>query len=1187
MSQTEFVHLHVHTDYSLLDGACSIYQKEKEKDDLVKLAHQYNMPAIAMTDHGVMGGAIDFYQTLNSNALKPIIGCEVYVSPTTYDDRDQNVPNIRGFHLILLAKNFEGYRNLCKLDSIANLSGMYYKPRIDKKLLSEYSNGLIGLSACLQGEIPNNLLKGKVKQAKEILQEYVGFFDKGDFYLELMDHGLEEQKIVNRELLSLSKEFNLPTVATNDAHYLKREHAKSHELLLCIQTNATINDEKRFKFSNDEFYFKSGDEMLEIFKETPDAISNTLEVAEKCNVKIPFVPEVNHYPVYEIKEDITEKEYLRNICLDNMKERYGFDPRKIESPDDSQKEILERMEYELNVIDNSKYCSYFLVVWDFLKYAYETKVPVGPGRGSGAGSIVAYLTHITDIDPLKYQLLFERFLNPERVSPPDFDIDFCERRRIEVIEYVRQKYGDASVAQIGTYGTLKAKAVIKDVGRALGYTFDQRNMITKLMPNDPKLTLLSSKKDNELKKLLEEQQWVNEIFEYSIPLEGLNRNMSIHAAGVIIGDQPLSNLVPLARGSNKEVITQFPAIPCETLGLLKMDFLGLRTLTIIQDAVDIIEEIRGTHIDISKISLEDENAFKLLNRGDTIAVFQLESGGMRELCKKFGVDRIEDIIALIALYRPGPMQFIGDFINRKSGKVTVEYDHPKMEPVLNETYGIMLYQEQIMQVVQVLAGFSLGGADILRRAIGKKKADVLAAQKKKFAEGCAKHNNIDEDKANKIWDKIEMFAGYGFNKSHSAAYAFLAYRTAYLKANYPVEFMTAVLTSEIKNAEKLSFVIKECKEMQINILAPDVNISNLNFTADKENIRFGLAAIKGVGEAASKVIIESREKDGKFKNLMDLAERVGNSLTSRVVESLIRTGAFDSFGYHRSQLLEIIPDVIIIAQQFAKDKEAGQGHLFDFFGTEDEVDAVKENINVPDIPELHEQEILQAEKELLGFYVSGHPLGEFAEEMKLYSSHSIVDLTSTPINNIGVRLGGIITDLQIKIIKRNGNKFCILNLEDLTGNIECVAFSQTYEEYKDLLEENKPVFIEGILNSREEGDPKKITIEKIVPLEYSSEQFTEEMHIHIHEASTRDDTLEKLKYILKDSSGSTSTVICVTCSGGEKAFIETGDEFNICTTKPLMRKIKSMLGEDSIRLKAGKNLPVPKVQSWKKKEVAV
>ncbi|MDD5729040.1 MAG: DNA polymerase III subunit alpha, partial [Victivallales bacterium] len=716
----DFIHLHVHSHYSLLDGACTI-------NGLVEMAKKYDMDSLAVTDHGFMGGVIDMYHGFAKAGIKPIIGCEAYVSPTTRFDKNASVPNIRGYHLVLLAGNINGYHNLCKLMSEAAVNGFFYKPRIDKELLAQYSGDLIAFSACVGGEIPHTILNNDMALAERKIGEYTDIFGRGNFYLEIMDHGLPEEKQVNRGLVELAKKLDLPLVATNDVHYLRKEHAKAHEIMLCIQTGSKLDDPRRFRFSGPEYYFKSPDEMKALFREVPEALSNTVEIAARCGLKFEFAPAVNHYPVYEISEaNISEKEFLRNICCDNMSDRYGFDPRKSIALNEKQQLIVDRLDYELEVIDNSHYCSYFLVVADFIAYARKQKIPVGPGRGSGAGSVVAYLTYITNLDPLKYNLLFERFLNPERVSPPDFDIDFCEKRRSEVIEYVRNKYGAESVSQIGTYGTLKAKAVIKDVARVLGHTFEESDRISKLIPADPKMTLERAVKESkDLRLLLEKEPYVQEIFKYAEVLEGINRQMGIHAAGVIIGDQRLDNLVPLTRGAKGEIITSFPAVPCEQLGLLKMDFLGLKTLTVIQAAVDNIKEIRGIDLDIDSIPLNDAKTFKLLNHGDTVSVFQLESTGMQNLCRQFGVETIEHIIALIAIYRPGPMQFIPDFIARKKGEAPIEYDHPKMADILQETYGIMLYQEQIMQVVQVLAGFSLGGADILRRAIGKKKVDVL------------------------------------------------------------------------------------------------------------------------------------------------------------------------------------------------------------------------------------------------------------------------------------------------------------------------------------------------------------------------------------------------------------------------------------------------------------------------------
>ncbi len=1170
---TEFVHLHLHSDFSLLDGACSI-------KGIVNIAKEYKMPAVAMTDHGVMGGAIEFYKTLNSEQIKPIVGCELYVSPTTRFDRDQFQDNIRGFHLVLLAKDFEGYTNLCKLLSAAHLEGFYHKPRIDKELLAQHSKGLIALSACMKGEIQNSLLYNKTKEAKAALNQYLDIMGRDNFYLEVMDHGIPEQKVINKGVMLLSKEFDVPVVATNDVHYLKKEHAKSHELMLCIQTHATLNDEKRFKFSTDQFYFKSGDEMAEIFGEIPEVLQNTLAVAEKCNLVIPLGKDVNHYPVYEINSDMPRKEYLRNICIEGVRERYGFEEKRAEPLNQEEQKVIDRIDFELNVIDNAKYCSYFLVVWDFLDYARKQGIAVGPGRGSGAGSIVAYLTHITDIEPLKYNLLFERFLNPERVSPPDFDIDLCERRRVEVIQYVRNKYGSDSVAQIGTYGTLKTKAVIKDVARAMGRSFADGDLITKLIPdmipNEKKITLKAVKENvPEIKHLIETEAWVKEIFEYAEPLENLNRNMSIHAAGVIIGDQPLANLVPLAKGSGKEVITQFPAGPCEDLGLLKMDFLGLRTLTIIQDAVDNVRKNRDEQIDISKISFEDKKAFELLNKGNTVAVFQLESSGMQDLCRKFGVDSIEDIIALIALYRPGPMQFIPDFIERKTGHTPIEYDHPAMESILKETYGIMLYQEQIMQVVQKVGGFSLGQADILRRAMGKKKVEVMAAECDRFTEGCTK-NNVEKKTIKAIWEKIVKFAGYGFNKSHSAAYAFLAYRTAYLKANYPVEFMAAVLSSDIDKAEKVASGIRECREMGINVLPPDVNVSEISFTVDKDSIRFGLAAIKGVGEAAASAVIETREADGTYPSLLDFCERVGSSVNTRVLESLCRTGAFDSFGQLRSQLVTVLEETISLAQTTSRDKAIGQGSLFDMLDEGDKVGV--DSIEYPDIPEFHEKEMLQNEKDLLGFYVTGHPLGEYAYIIEKYATHSLAEI-ATLDNETGVIVGGIITDLQRRQSKK-GNDFAILQLEDTQGSSECLIFQDVYTKVKDMLEVNMPFYICALVDAKEDTDVPKLIAKNVMPLNMVQEYFTKEIHIRMHEGSAKKEMLYDIKKLCKMHSGDTTLILCLTSSNGEIAFVEAKREFNVRVTHELMRGIKNIVGEDCLHFKATKEVPKAKVRRW-------
>ena len=1177
---TEFVHLHLHTDYSLLDGASPISwsklkeDERKNKTDIVSLAKEYKMGAVAMTDHGMMGGAVEFYKEMSNAGIKPIIGCEAYLSPTTRFDRRQEIPYIKGYHLVLLAQNNTGYRNLCKLISEAHLNGVYYKPRIDKEFLAAHSEGLIGLSACLAGEIPRMIADGRMKDAKKALQEYVDIFGKDNFFLEIMDHGMEEQIKVNKELVHLSNEFNIPLVATNDVHYLRKEHARSHDLLLCIQTHATYDEADRFRMSSDQFYFKSGDEMAQVFKELPQALKNTVDIAARCDMKFDF--KANHYPVYDTsKEGITQKEKLRNICVEGIQERYDFDATVSEDKlTDFHKNVIKRMDYELGVIDNSKYSSYFLVVWDFINHARKIKVPVGPGRGSGAGSLVAYLTHITDIDPLRYNLLFERFLNPERVSPPDFDIDFCERRRAEVIEYVSGKYGADSVAQIGTYGTLKAKAVIKDVARALGRTPAEGDRVSKLIPADPKMTLAKALKESpDLKALLETEPWVKGVFDDAAPLEGINRNMSIHAAGVIIGDQRLDNVVPLARGAGNEVITQFPSVPCESLGLLKMDFLGLKTLTVIQDAVDNIKRHRGLDLDMSKIPLDDPATFKLLSRGDTVGVFQLESTGFQNLCRQFGVETIEHIIALVAIYRPGPMQFIPEFVARKMGTIKTEYDHPVMEPIIKETYGIMLYQEQIMEVVQKLAGFTLGQADMLRRAIGKKKMDEMMKQKEKFVKGCAVTNNIKEETANQIWDKIEMFAGYGFNKSHSAAYAFVTYRTAYLKANYPAEFMAAILTSEIDKAEKVAFFISECREMGIPILPPDINTSESTFAVDGKAIRCGLGAIKGVGEQAAGNILKVRTEGGVFKNLLDFCERAGSFVNSKTMEHLTRAGAFDGFGVKRSQIIAVIDDTMKLAQSRVKDKAVGQGSLFDMLGEAEQNDIF--SIPLPDIPEFEEFEMLKEEKLLLGFYVSGHPLTKYSELIKTYSSSNLIKVSEME-TDCGVKIGGIIKTCSKKVSKTSGKPYAILELEDWDGIIECMVYSKAYEESKDMLAEDVPIFLEAITSKREETEKLKLMAEKIMPLESVTEHYTKEIHVHLYESTTKQEDLQKLRDLVLANPGKTNLVICVTCSNDHIVFIESSAGCNVKVTKEFLETLQDILGERRYKLKADKSLPKPR-----------
>ena len=1193
---SDFVHLHLHSHYSLLDGACTT-------TGLLELAKKFDMPALAITDHGYMGGVQDFYGVFHGSGVKPIIGCEAYIAPGSRSDRNPATPHVRGFHLVLLAENNAGYHSLCKLLSEGFRTGCYYgKPRIDKELLKQYNEGLIAMSACIAGELPRYLLEGNTARAEASLKEYLEIFGRDRFFIELMDHGMEDERVSNRKLVELAKKFELELVATNDAHYLKKEHAKAHEIMLCIQTGALLSDANHFSFNAPEYYVKNEAEMRQLFGELPQAITNTRAIAERCDVTFKFVPEVNHYPVYTLEDGtVPGKEYLRDICLRNIPARYGFDPTAPELTDE-QKQLLARMDYELDVIDTTKYCSYFLVVSDFIRHAKEQGVPVGPGRGSGAGSIVAYLTGITKLDPLRYNLLFERFLNPERVSPPDFDIDFCEKRRGEVIDYVRGKYGADSVAQICTYGCLKAKQVIKDVARVLGHEPAFGNRISKLIPEEPKMTLAKALEVSPgLRGLYDTDPQVQEVFGYATVLEGLNRQLGIHAAGVIIGDQRLDNLVPLTLGAGGEIITEYPAVPCEHLGLLKMDFLGLRTLTIIRNALDMIKQNRGVEINIDKLPLDDAATYELLRRGDTIAVFQLESGGMQKLCRQFGADRFEHIIALLAIYRPGPMQFIPQFVRRKRGDEPVIYDHPKMGKFLNETYGIMLYQEQIMQVVQELAGFSLGGADILRRAIGKKKAEVMAEQKEKFIAGCASANNIPRDVAESIWEKIEMFAGYGFNKSHSAAYALVSYQTAWLKAHYPVEFMAAMLTGELSNADRIAFLINACREMDIPVLPPDVNSSSITFGVDGDSIRFGLGAIKGVGEVAAKKIIECRERDGRFRDFEDFCERCGGAMNTRMMEHLTRAGAFDGLGLRRSQALAIAEDMLRFTAARARDKANGQGSLFDLLGGGGDTG---DSVPIPDIPEMSMEEILANEKELLGFYVTGHPLSPFAaavralstidcRELKVFGEPE-VDEDGQPLirerrtEELQVRIAGMVSAYTEKF-SRNGNKpLGILLLEDMDAAVECMLYSRVIESNLRnglVLTPGLPVVIEATASRQDDADSVRVAVDRIYPLEEAMKRQLSEIHIHIYENEVDPAKLETLKTLLRNhhrKDSRTKAVFCVVTGDDSLVYIDVPAEGCVTVSRELTDALDALLGEHRFRLKGEEFRPTPRNNSWRR-----
>ncbi len=1152
----DFVHLHLHTHYSMLDGACTA-------GGIIQLAKQFDMPGAAITDHGYVGGAEEFHRMLKAAGLNGIVGCEAYVSPTTRFDRSAHVEHIKGFHLVLLCENNTGYHNLCKLISEAYRNGLYYKPRMDREILRRYHEGIIALSACVGGEIPARCLENDDRAAEQALDEYLEIFGPENFYLELMDHGMPEEKQVNAKLIELARRRGVGLVATNDVHYMRREDAEAHEIMLCIQTGALLSDASHMKFPAPEFYFKSPDEMRALFRDVPEAIANTAVIAGRCS-GVTFDYNANHYPVFRMENGQPPgRDDLRRLCAENLPARYGFS-LETENPTPEQKAILDRMEYELEVIEKTGFCSYFFVVSDFIRHAKANGVPVGPGRGSGAGSLVAYLTLISDIDPLRYNLLFERFLNPERVSPPDFDIDFCEKRRGEVIEYVRQKYGFDNVAQICTYGQLKAKAVVKDVARVLGLDFEAGNRLTKMIPDDLKMTIDKAVEQSpDLKAAMESDPRVAEVIRFARPLEGLNRQAGVHAAGVIIGDQELDNLVPLSRSATGDMVVQYPKEPCEKLGLLKMDFLGLRTLTIIRNALDLIKQQHGVEIDPARIPLDDEKTFEMLRRGDTVAVFQLESTGMQNLCRNFGVDTVEHIIALVALYRPGPMRFMDDFINRKKGRVEIVYDHPKMEPFLRETYGIMLYQEQIMQVVPALAGFSRGGADILRRAIGKKKEKEMAQQKVKFIDGCAATNHIPRELAEQIWEKINLFAGYGFNKSHSAAYALVSYQTAYLKANYPVEFMAAVMTSEIENSEKLAFLIGACRGMGIRILPPDVNSSGISFSVDKGRIRFGLGAIKGVGEGAAAKIISAREEDGPFTSFLDFCERCGTELNARMVEFLTRAGALDGLKLRRSQIMATADQMMSYAAGRARDKAAGQGSLFDLLGDDGGTGC---DIPIPDIPEFEWSDILKNEKELLGFYVSGHPLDADAEILRAYAT-PLRELENLA-DNTPVRLAGMVGAMEYRFGKKSGKQFGVLTLEDIDASCELLLYeralgSAAKEEVP--LEPGTPLCLEATVSRRDPGEKPRIMVDKIHRLDYAPENFTEELYLHFDVRRHREEAMAAVAGLCREHPGEARLFVCLVDENDCVTYLESRNTVHVTGT--MLREFDRLLGRNCYRVR--------------------
>ncbi|MGN8921408.1 DNA polymerase III subunit alpha [Lachnospiraceae bacterium HCP28S3_F9] len=1147
-----FAHLHVHTEYSLLDGS----NKIKECVSRVK---ELGMNSVAITDHGVMFGVIDFYRAAKAVGIKPILGCEVYVAPgSRFDKEAAGSGEERYYHLVLLAENDLGYHNLMKIVSRGFTEGYYYKPRVDLEVLKEFHEGIIALSACLAGEVQRNILRGMYSEGKEAALRYQKIFGEGNFFLELQDHGMQEQKMVNQSLLRMSQETGIELVATNDIHYTYAEDEKPHDMLLCIQTGKKLSDENRMRYEGGQYYIKSEEEMRTLFPYALQALENTQKIADRCNVEIEFG--VTKLPKYDVPEGYTSWEYLQHLCYQGLKKRYP-------SGDEA---LKNRLEYELSVIKSMGYVDYFLIVWDFIKYAKDHGIMVGPGRGSAAGSIVAYCLEITSIDPIKYQLLFERFLNPERVSMPDIDVDFCFERRQEVIDYVVEKYGSDRVVQIVTFGTMAAKGVIRDVGRVMDLPYAFVDSIAKMIPKELNITLDRALSMNpELKKLYQEDDRVHELIDMSKRLEGLPRHTSMHAAGVVISQKSVDEYVPLSLGSDGSVVAQFTMTTLEELGLLKMDFLGLRTLTVIQDAARLASESAGERIDINQIDYDDKRVLESIGTGKTDGIFQLESGGMKSFMKELKPQNLEDIIAGISLYRPGPMDFIPQYIKGKNHPETITYDCPQLEPILAPTYGCIVYQEQVMQIVRDLAGYTLGRSDLLRRAMSKKKGEVMERERKNFVYGNPEEgvpgciaNGIDEETANKIYDEMIDFAKYAFNKSHAAAYAVVSYQTAWLKYYYPVEFMAALMTSVIDNPGKVSEYIYTCRQLGIEILPPDINKGEGSFSVDNGNIRYGLAAIKSIGRPVIDAIIAERNARGEFKNLKDFIERLsGKEVNKRTIESFIKSGAFDSLGGTRKQFMVIYVKILDQVNQERKYSMTGQLSLFDMV---DDDQKAEFDIPLPPVGEYEKETKLAFEKEVLGIYLSGHPMEEYEEKWKKNISRTTLDFqldeeTGRTKVHDGAReiVGGIITSKTIKYTKNN-QTMAFITLEDLAGSVEVVIFPKVYEKNQQYLNEEGKVFVKGRVSEEDEA-ASKLICESIVPFE----QTKRELWLQYADKEAYLSKEKELLELLKDSDGSDSVVIY--CKK-EKAIKRLPANRNVSADKVLLSKLTNYLGESCVKV---------------------
>ena len=1155
MLQSKFVHLHVHSEFSLLDGANRI-------KDLPVRAKELGMDAIAITDHGVMFGAIDFYKACKENAIKPIIGCEVYVAPRKMSDKDPMLDN-KYNHLILLAKDNNGYKNLIKLVSLGFTDGFYYKPRIDKEALEKYHEGLICSSACLAGEVASKISSGDIDGAKESALWFKNLFGD-DYYLEIQNNGIKEQVLVNQKLIQIARELDIPLLATNDSHYLKKEDAYNHEVLLCIQTGKKMSDEDRMRFETDELYIKSPEEMMEFFKNVPDAIENTVKVAEKCNVEFEFGHTI--LPNYEVpKEYLTHFDYLKKLTDNGIKKRYG---------ENVSEDILKREEYELSVINKMGYTDYFLIVWDYVNYAKSHNIPVGPGRGSGAGSIVAYAIEITDIDPIKYGLIFERFLNPERISMPDFDIDFDYEKRQDVIDYVSDKYGHDHVSQIITFGTMSARMVIRDVARVLDVSYAEADKLAKMIPNELHITIKKAMEQNkELKDLYEGNSDIHNLLDIAMALEGLPRQASTHACGIIIAREPVVNYVPLYARDNI-ISTQYIMTTLEELGLLKMDFLGLRTLTVIRDSIDLVKQNKGIDVEFDK-DMNDPKVYKLWQDGDSVGIFQFESQGMTNFMKELKPDCLEDIIAGVSLYRPGPMDQIPRYIANKKDPDNAVYTHPSLKPILSVTYGCMVYQEQVMQIVRDLAGYSLGRADLVRRAMGKKKLDVMAKERENFVHGkldengnveipgCIR-NGIDEVSANKIFDEMAEFAKYAFNKSHAACYAVVAYRTAYLKAYYPAEFMAAMLNSFLGNLDKVPIYIDECRKKNIDILKPDINESFTRFTASGNSIRFGLGSIKNVGIAAVDSIVKEREENGKYKDFTDFCERIyGEAVNKKCIESLIKAGAFDNLGKTRSTLLASFENIIDMIADANNKAFSGQVTMFDMGNNDDDLQKMK--YTYTELKEFTEREMLSMEKEMLGIYISGHPLEKYRKEIEELSTINIMEMKEANeaiqanektniVDGRRVKLVAIITKIKKKFTKTN-KIMAFVTVEDLYGSCEVVVFESCYNTCQNVLLEENIVVIEGRISIKEDAD-MSIVANSITELKVNKKK-----KVILNITDLDEDKKAKLRGAIKFFVGERNNM---------PIFVKQNDKISSCgaifATDEILEEFKNIVGENNYEL---------------------